>query len=178
MKDKLCERLKKLRKESGLSQAEVADYLEISRQSISQWENGRSYPDIANLVILCKLYKINLNELLELDEGITQEQIEDIVEKEEKKSIYKEENATLLDKLTVSVEILTVVVILAISSQIAFLGMIVPIIVVMWGKKHQKNSKMLYFACIIGFMIGTYNTYRIINYYFLPDLGTYTIEPK
>ncbi|WP_422804601.1 helix-turn-helix transcriptional regulator [Tetragenococcus halophilus] len=42
----LDKRLKVARKNAGLSQNEVAEKLHISRQAISQWENGRSYPDL------------------------------------------------------------------------------------------------------------------------------------
>lgn len=48
----LDKRLKVARKNAGLSQNEVAEKLHISRQAISQWENGRSYPDLDNLTLL------------------------------------------------------------------------------------------------------------------------------
>lgn len=56
--------LKTRRKERGLSQTEVANILGISRQSVSKWENGSSYPDIENLIRLSDYYKIPVDELL------------------------------------------------------------------------------------------------------------------
>ena len=49
-------KLKKVREEKGFTQAEIAEYLGLSRQAISQWERGIAYPDIDNLMLLCKLY--------------------------------------------------------------------------------------------------------------------------
>lgn len=64
---KLAENLKNKRKENNLSQEEVAKKLNISRQSISKWETGTSYPDIENLIKLSELYNISLDELIKGD---------------------------------------------------------------------------------------------------------------
>ena len=48
----LGEKLKKLRKARGLSQEQLADRLNVSRQAISKWELGESTPDTDNLVAL------------------------------------------------------------------------------------------------------------------------------
>ena len=48
----LGEKLKKLRKARGLSQEQLADQLNVSRQAISKWELGESTPDTDNLVAL------------------------------------------------------------------------------------------------------------------------------
>ena len=58
-----CERLKKARENAGLSQQEVADSLGITRQSISKWERGISYPDINNLILLKDLYNTSFDDL-------------------------------------------------------------------------------------------------------------------
>ncbi|WP_396094887.1 helix-turn-helix domain-containing protein [Enterococcus faecium] len=47
-----------------MSQSEVAKYLNISRQSISKWENDTSSPDINNLTLLSSLYEISIDDLL------------------------------------------------------------------------------------------------------------------
>jgi len=57
-------RLKELRKTNHYSQEYVAEHLNISRQAISHWENGKSFPDIDNLVVLAELYNISVDELL------------------------------------------------------------------------------------------------------------------
>lgn len=64
MKKQLYIRLKEKREESGLSQTEVAQYLKISRQAISNWENGESDPNMSNLIAMAKLYGVAVEEIL------------------------------------------------------------------------------------------------------------------
>lgn len=61
-------RLKGMRQVKGWSQAEVADQLVISRQSISKWELDQSLPDLTMLKKLAILYDFSLDELLQLKE--------------------------------------------------------------------------------------------------------------
>lgn len=60
----LGERLAKLRKEKGLSQEEVADKINVTRQTVSKWELDQSLPDFDRIMPLCKLYNISSDELL------------------------------------------------------------------------------------------------------------------
>ena len=60
----LGERLYKLRKKKNLSQEEVADRLNVTRQTISKWETDQSVPDFDKILPLCNLYNISTNELL------------------------------------------------------------------------------------------------------------------
>lgn len=64
MNIELDKRLKDAREAKGLSQNYVAEHLNITRQAISKWENGKSMPDLENLIILSTLYEISLDELL------------------------------------------------------------------------------------------------------------------
>lgn len=60
----LSERLRQLRKNAGLSQEQLAEKLDISRQAVSKWEAGSSSPDIHNIVQLGKLYNISTDSIL------------------------------------------------------------------------------------------------------------------
>lgn len=57
----LKEKLAALRVEKGLSQAELAEALDVSRQAISRWEVGTSVPSMDNLIRLSKLYGVSLD---------------------------------------------------------------------------------------------------------------------
>lgn len=61
------EKLKTARQQSHLTQEAVADLILVSRQTISNWENEKSYPDIINLIKLSDLYQISLDTLLKDD---------------------------------------------------------------------------------------------------------------
>ena len=60
----LGERICKLRSEKNLSQGDLADALEVSRQSISKWETNGSVPDLDKLIKLSELFDISLDELI------------------------------------------------------------------------------------------------------------------
>ena len=51
----ISKRLKELRTANNFSQEKLAELLNVSRQTISSWENERSYPDVHNLIMLCLL---------------------------------------------------------------------------------------------------------------------------
>lgn len=61
------QRLKIHRNELGFTQDYVAAELGITRQTMSNWENGRSYPDIERIIRLSELYNLSLDELLKGD---------------------------------------------------------------------------------------------------------------
>ncbi|MFD1672533.1 helix-turn-helix domain-containing protein [Agrilactobacillus yilanensis] len=65
-------RLKQERSKKGMTQEMVARELNLSRQTISSWENERSYPDIQKLVALSDLYKVSLDVLLREDDDMMQ----------------------------------------------------------------------------------------------------------
>ena len=60
----LAERLAALRKRAGLSQGDVAERLNVSRQAVSRWETGFTVPSTDNLSHLGRLYGVTLDELL------------------------------------------------------------------------------------------------------------------
>ena len=63
-KMELSKQIKKYRTEANLSQEELADKIYVSRQTISNWENEKSYPDIISVIELSNLYSISLDVLL------------------------------------------------------------------------------------------------------------------
>ena len=60
----LSEKIIMLRKKYGWSQEELAERLDISRQSVSKWEQGVSDPSTSNLFALAKLFGVSVEELL------------------------------------------------------------------------------------------------------------------
>ena len=78
MNSNLAENLKKIRKENNLSQEDLADILGVSRQAISKWESKVSYPEMDKIVLLCKKFDLNIDDLLHKD-------IEEIISEEQSK---------------------------------------------------------------------------------------------
>ena len=63
----LAEKLVALRKQKGLTQMDLAEQLNVSRQAISRWEVGAAVPSIDNLRILSDIYEISVDYLLDDD---------------------------------------------------------------------------------------------------------------
>lgn len=60
-----------LRKEKNMSQENLADKLNVSRQAIAKWENGESLPDIDNLIAISNLFNISIDRLVKNDNCMT-----------------------------------------------------------------------------------------------------------
>lgn len=58
------ENLTRFRKQAGMSQEDLAEKLQLTRQTISKWETGLSEPDLSTLEQLCKLLQVSPDELL------------------------------------------------------------------------------------------------------------------
>lgn len=66
----LGKKIIEMRKNKNLSQEQLAETLNVSRQTISNWENGRFYPDIDALVKISKYFNISLDDLLASDSNV------------------------------------------------------------------------------------------------------------
>ena len=93
----LGEKIKYERKKRNISQQKIADYLNISRQAISRWENNVSLPDLNTLVLIAKYFEIPL-------EVFTDEYQEP--EKVKKKDITRDE---VIEKATPYILVLTAI---------------------------------------------------------------------
>ena len=65
------EKLQELRKQKGLTQDELAEYLYVSRTAISKWESSRGYPNTDSLKAIAKFFEVTIDELLSGDELLT-----------------------------------------------------------------------------------------------------------
>ena len=72
------ERLLKLRKEKNISQEELANVLDVSRQTISKWETDQTTPDFDKIIPICNYFNITSDELLSGKKDIVEEKKKDI----------------------------------------------------------------------------------------------------
>ena len=63
----LADKILKLRKENNMSQEELAEKLQVSRQAISRWEMSSAMPDAINILQISKLFKVTTDYLLNDD---------------------------------------------------------------------------------------------------------------
>ena len=82
------EKLKNSRMNAGMTQEQIAEQINVSRQTISNWENGKSLPDVISLMKISDLYQISLDDLLKGDSKM--------MEKIEKDTDTVKSNQTML----------------------------------------------------------------------------------
>lgn len=75
----LGKQIKMHRQEAELSQEELANRVYVSRKTILNWENDKSYPDVNSLVLLSEIFQISLDKLIKGDIGVMKE----VIQKEE-----------------------------------------------------------------------------------------------
>lgn len=169
MEKQLSLRLREVREEKGFSQTEVAHHLNISRQAVSNWEKGKSSPDIDNIILLSKLYGMSLDDFLEVNAQNQTIENGESIEKEKteiKEQIEKElnEDSSKEDSEKRVFEILCLAVILVLLSKWQVIGVITSVIIAIWLRKTKRNYKIIYILCLICFLISFYNTCAVISH--------------
>lgn len=177
--------LKQARQARALTQEEVAQRLGVSRQTVSNWENNHSYPDIASVIALSDLYSLTLDELLKGDAAMIRhlEESTDVVRSREK-----------LSRLLV---VLTYLIIWALSILVFWMGLkeeamlysiatfylVLPlstlILAGLVGRKECWTGLRWVMLLFFGFlyMLAPYATFNLANMlmverFYLPDLAT------
>ena len=64
---KFGDNLKLIRKNKKMSQEQLAEKMNVSRQSVSKWETGEAYPEMNNILELCKIFNCKINDLVHTD---------------------------------------------------------------------------------------------------------------
>ena len=86
---KFGDNLKSIRKNKKMSQEQLAEKVNVSRQSVSKWENGEAYPEMNNILELCKIFNCKINDLVHTDmsdiSSLDKEIIMNVVKFNEKK---------------------------------------------------------------------------------------------
>ena len=78
----LADKIIEMRKKNGWSQEELADQLEVSRQSVSKWESAQSVPDMNKILRLSELFGVSTDYLLigkSIDKELTRTQLLSVI---------------------------------------------------------------------------------------------------
>lgn len=81
---KLGEKIKLLRKQKNISQEVLANYLGVSFQAVSKWENGSTMPDVAMIPAIAAFFKVSTDELFDFKLYETEKNIEAIIDEHSK----------------------------------------------------------------------------------------------
>ena len=118
--------LKKIRKDNNLSQEELAEKLNVTRQSVSKWESGVAYPEMDKVIQICKMFNLNIDDLLNKD-------IKEVNEAKESKSIFNKYVDDFLGYITKAVKVICSMSLSQIIKCLLEQGLIVLILLMVFG---------------------------------------------
>lgn len=129
------QKLQMARNKQGLTQEQIAQQLQVSRQTISNWENNKSYPDIVSLITLSELYQISLDQLLKGDKAMIEH-------------LSKSTNTVASNR-----RLLTAII----------LNIIILITFILFNSLITQNTTLLFTCFLIALASTTFLFYQIIN---------------
>ena len=125
------EKIYKLRTERNLSQGDLSEILEVSRQSVSKWENGAATPDLDKIIKLSEIFGITIDELVKSEEvsSTPEEKAPEIIIKKESSFPPRKIIGTVLLSLSLIITVVLLaagggIVGLVLSSPLILCGMI------------------------------------------------------
>ena len=86
---RVADKIKNARIQKGYTQEQVAENLLVSRQTISNWENGKSLPDIISIIKMSELYELSLDEIMKGDKALLKKVERDVGAVKAEKNLIK-----------------------------------------------------------------------------------------
>lgn len=163
--------IKELRKEEGLTQAELAERLHISDKTVSKWETGNGLPEVGLMLPLCEVLKISVNELLsaeKLDEKQYHQKAEENImslmkEKAEAKRKLILEVVVIFITLLSSITLIMLAGYLEMETWVRILLIVIAVVVMVGG---------ILVAAVLEMTVGGFEC-RHCGEYFEPDAFSY-----
>lgn len=162
----LANNLKYYREKAGFTQEEVANELRVTRQSISRWENGKSYPDLDNLVLISELYQVSIDKLIKENEELFKKIDQNAQEIQDKKQKLREiEQEVLQITSKEKDESLLLLLLAAVSSFIFPLGLVVIVFVLIRNNRQNRFYKLIWLVALIALFFNMYDGYVHLSNY-------------
>ncbi len=162
----LANNLKYYREKAGFTQEQVANELRITRQSISRWENGKSCPDLDNLVLISELYQVSIDHLIKENEELFKKIDQNAQEIQDKKQKLREiEQEVLQITGKEKDESLLLLLLAAVSSLIFPLGLLLIGFVLIRNKRQNRFYKLIWLVGLIVLFINVYSGIGIVGDY-------------
>lgn len=100
-----ADKLIRLRRRKGLSQEELADKLDVTRQAVSRWEGNQTYPDLSKIVLISKIFEVSTDYLLKdeiEEESVSADKKNEAGEKQDVRMLTQEETQVYLKNCRIS----------------------------------------------------------------------------
>lgn len=138
---KFGDNLKTLRKNKNLSQEQLAEKVNVTRQSVSKWETGEAYPEMNNILELCKIFHCKINELVN-DSIIDVDSLDEEVKMKVVK--LKEEKQKKVKVLSKIISVIAKIGRICLMVAIPFIILAMIIIPLVLSKVDVKNDKITF----------------------------------
>ena len=138
---KFGDNLKTLRKSKYLSQEQLAEKVNVTRQSVSKWETGEAYPEMNNILELCKIFHCKINELVN-DSIIDVDSLDEEVKMKVVK--LKEEKQKKVKVLSKIISVIAKIGRICLMVAIPFIILAMVIIPLVLSKVDVKNNKITF----------------------------------
>ena len=138
---KFGDNLKTLRKSKNLSQEQLAEKVNVTRQSVSKWETGEAYPEMNNILELCKIFHCKINELVN-DSIIDVDSLDEEVKMKVVK--LKEEKQKKVKVLSKIIYVLAKIGRICLTVAIPFIILAMVIIPLVLSKVDVKDNKITF----------------------------------
>lgn len=147
----LGKQIKTYRQEANMSQEELAYRVYVSRQTISNWENDKCYPDVKSLILLGKIFHVSLDKLIKGDVDIMKE----VIKKEE---VEKMNRYGVIYTVALGITVVSAVPLFIWLGMWAFIPWgIIYAVALYWGikvEKVKKNNDVKTYKEIVAFSEG------------------------
>ena len=138
---KFGDNLKTLRKSKNLSQEQLAEKVNVTRQSVSKWETGEAYPEMNNILELCKIFHCKINELVN-DSIIDVDSLDEEVKMKVVK--LKEEKQKKVKVLSKIISVLAKIGRICLMIVIPFIVLAMIIVPIVLSKVDVKDNKITF----------------------------------
>ena len=148
----LGKQIRKYRNDLSLSQDELAEKVFVSRQTISNWENDKSYPDVKSLCLLSEIFQVSLDQLIKGDVEKMREQMN----QEDKRKFEQLSRVYTVLFFVMIISPVPLVYFWGIPGLVIWAGIMIPTIVVaVLVEKQKKKFDIQTYREIVAFMDGT-----------------------
>lgn len=138
---KFGDNLKTLRKNKNLSQEQLAEKVNVTRQSVSKWETGEAYPEMNNILELCKIFHCKINELVN-DSIIDVDSLDEEVKMKVVK--LKEEKQKKVKVLSKIISVLAKIGRICLTIVIPFIVLAMIVVPIVLSKVDVKDNKITF----------------------------------
>ena len=147
----ISQQIKKYRLKANLSQEDLANQIYVTRQTISNWENNKSYPDINSLLLMSEVFEISLDQLIKGDLDKMREEI-------------NQQEYVRFHKNSMVLAILFIIILMSLAPLVIFLklyGLILWVVLWIIGlyyawqvEKYKKKYDIQTYQEVVAFMDG------------------------